>query len=279
MNPSCPICGSSSTSLPKHPEGELYRCQRCTHAFTLPESIRAPEEYASSYFENDHKCWFEFPNVALFKRIAAIIPRGASVLDVGCGRGDFLRFLRKTRQDLKLTGIDLTLNEHAEGIRFLRGDFFQADTGGPFDFVASLAVIEHVPDVADFVKRLRGLVRPGQPVAVMTLNESSVLYALARAGRSIGVPIAFNRLYSSHHLHHFTPSSLRFLFTTAGYSIRAHFDHNAPLKAMDIPVKSKIGDTVLRSALWLTWRIGDVTRRRYLQTIVCLAPSTQAPSA
>jgi SAM-dependent methyltransferase len=258
--------------MPKHPEGELYRCQRCTHAFTLPESIREPERYAISYFEEEHKRWFEYPNVALFKRIAAIIPRDGSVLDVGCGRGDFLRFLRRTRPDLQLTGIDLTANDNTEGIRFLQGDFFQSDTGGPFDFVVSLAVIEHVPNVADFVKRLCGLVKPGQTVAVMTLNESSVLYALARAGQSIGLPLAFDRLYSIHHLHHFTPRSLQYLFTSAGYSIRAHFDHNAPLKAMDIPVRSKIGNALLRSGLWLTWRVGDATKHRYLQTIICISP-------
>jgi len=276
MNPVCPICGSSSTSMPKHPEAELYRCRVCTHAFTLPASIREPERYAISYFEEDHKRWFEHPNVSLFRRIAAIIPRGASVLDVGCGKGDFLRFLRKTRPDLQLTGIDLTANDRVEGVRFVHGDFFQSETGGPFDFVVSLAVIEHVQDVTDFVVRLRELAKPCQAVAVMTVNESSVLYALGRAGRSIGVPLAFNRLYSRHHLHHFTPRSLRSLFISAGYSIRCQFDHNAPLEAMDIPVTNKMSDALLRSGLWLTWRIGDLTKRCYLQTIVCTSPGKSA---
>jgi SAM-dependent methyltransferase len=262
--------------MPNHPEAELYRCLRCTHAFTLPQSVREPEEYAASYYEEDHKRWFEHPNVALFKRIAAIIPHDASVLDVGCGRGDFLRFVRTTRPDLRLTGIDLTVNDSAEGIRFFQGDFFHSETGGPFDVVVSLAVIEHVQDVTDFVGRLRELAKPGGTVAVMTLNESSVLYALARAGQSVGVPLAFNRLYSRHHLHHFTPKSLRSLFMNAGYSIRAHFDHNAPLEAMDIPVRSKIADALLRSGLWVIRRVGDVTKRGYLQTIVCTSPTHTA---
>jgi 2-polyprenyl-3-methyl-5-hydroxy-6-metoxy-1,4-benzoquinol methylase len=238
----------------------------------VPGSITEPEQYGESYYETDHKRWFEHPNIALFKRIAAFIPPEASVLDVGCGRGDFLRFLRKTRRDLRLTGIDLSLNEDAEGIRFFRGDIFHSGIGGPFDVVVSLAVVEHVQDVTGFVARLRELTKPGGTVAAMTLNDSSLLYALARAGRSIGVPLAFNRLYSKHHLHHFTRRSLRVLFVRNGYSIRSAFDHNSPLQAVDIPVQGRLTDAVLRSGLWLLWRAGDVTRRRYLQTIVCRSP-------
>jgi SAM-dependent methyltransferase len=82
----------------------------------------------------DHERWLEDPNDALFKRIAATILQESSVLDVGCGRGDFLRFLRRTRPDPRVAGIDVTVNEGAEGIQFFQGDFFQSEIGGPFDF-------------------------------------------------------------------------------------------------------------------------------------------------
>jgi SAM-dependent methyltransferase len=242
----------------------------------VPESISDAEQYEDSYYEVDHKRWFENPDIALFKRIAEFIPRGASVLDVGCGRGDFLRFMRKTRADVQLTGIDLTTNEDTDGIRFLRGDIFQSSIGGPFDVVVSLAVIEHVQDVVGFLARLRELARPGGIVVVMTINDSSLLYALARAGQWIGIPLAFNRLYSKHHLHHFTRKSLRFLFVRNGYSIESEFDHDFPLQAVDIPVQSRLADLVLRSGLWLLSRAGDVTRRRYLQTIICRSAETEA---
>lgn len=232
------------------------------------------EPYAPDYFDEHHRRWFAHPNVALFARIAGGIPARASVLDVGCGRGDFLRYLRGTRPDLTLSGIDLSPNVATPGITFHQGDFLAADLAGPYDAVVSLAVIEHVADIRRFVARLRELTAPGGMVTVMTLNSSSLLYGLARAGRSLGVPLAFNRLYSRHHLHHFTRASLRRLLQADDLRIVADFTHNAPLAAIDIPVTSPVADTLLRSGMWLLCQAGNVTGRAYLQTITCrFAPS------
>ena len=255
--------------MPKHPEAELFRCPRCTHAFSRPDSIIEPETYQDSYFEEQHKRWFEHPNVELFGRIADYIPKGASVLDVGCGKGDFLRFIRDIRPDLRLSGIDLSGTAHGDGIRFIRGDILSTEINEQFDAVVSLAVIEHIPDVKGFVQRLRRVTKARGIVAAMTLNDSSLLYALARAGRRVEVPLAFDRLYSKHHLHHFTRRSLRTVFTDAGFAVVSDFDHDAPIEAMDIPVKSGAADAVLRSGLRVVWKAAKVARRGYLQTIVC----------
>jgi 2-polyprenyl-3-methyl-5-hydroxy-6-metoxy-1,4-benzoquinol methylase len=255
--------------MPKHPEAELFRCSRCTHAFSRPDSISEPEAYSDSYYEEQHKRWFEHPNVELFGRIADYIAKDASVLDVGCGRGDFLRFIRGIRPDLRLSGIDLSGTARGEGIRFIPGDILSTEIDERFDAVVSLAVIEHISDVKGFVRRLSRLTKPRGIVVTMTLNDSSLLYALARAGRCVDVPLAFDRLYSKHHLHHFTRKSLRTVFTEAGFAIISDFDHDAPIEAMDIPVKNSAADAVLRSGLRVVWKAAQITRRGYLQTIVC----------
>jgi hypothetical protein len=75
--------------MPRHPNADLFRTG-CSHAFTFADSIRSPEQYAASFFAEDHRRWFEHPGVALFERILLAIPGGASVL----GRGDLLRLAR-----------------------------------------------------------------------------------------------------------------------------------------------------------------------------------------
>src|SRR5262245_19531719 len=92
------------------------------------------------------------------------------------------------------------------------GDAVTTRIDGSFDVVVSLAVIEHIPDVRAFAGRLVEFCRPGGVICVMTINEASVLYALARAARRVGVPLAFNRLYKRHHVQHFTTRSLVELF-------------------------------------------------------------------
>jgi hypothetical protein len=141
--------------------------------------------------------------------------------------GRFLWHLRKIRPDLALTGVDLAANR------------------------VSLAVIEHVADIRAFVDRLWQLAKPAGTVTIVTLNEDSLLYGLARLGKRWGVPLAFNRLYSRHHLHHFTRKSLRTVLQAGGLQIESEIVHNAPLAAIDIPVKSRTAEAVLRSGMWM----------------------------
>lgn len=255
--------------MAKHPEADLYRCRSCTHCFSLPDSIVEAEPYTTEYFDQHHQRWFAHPNTELFASIGRGLPHGASVLDVGCGRGDFLKYLGRTRPDLTLTGIDLSPNDPVPGIHFVQGDFLTTPLAGPFDAVVSLAVIEHVVDVQGFVARLQQLVKPGGRVTVMTLNESSLLFALARTGKRVGVSLAFDRLYSRHHLHHFTRDSLRALMEGHGFEIESDVTHNAPLAAIDIPITNRIADALLRSGMWVLCQVGNATGRAYLQTVNC----------
>lgn len=258
----CPICGEPSLPMPPHPESDLFRCSSCTHAFSVPH---VHETYAEDYYEVTHRRWFEHPNTALFDRIAATIPDGSAVLDVGCGKGHFLRRLEEKRPDLDLTGIDLSAPESSDRIRYIRGDIMTVDPG-QFDVVVSLAVIEHIPDVTAFVQRLRSAVRAGGEVVTMTVNESSLLYRLARASRPI-TPIAFDRLYSAHHVQHFTRKSLESLLRSHNLRIEESWTHNMPLAAIDVPAEGVIGN-ILRAGMGAVCAVGAMTRSAYLQTVV-----------
>jgi len=264
----CPLCGAPASFYAKHPEAELYRCPSCTHCFTRLDTNQI-EEYRDNYFYEDHRRWFESPNFKLFEWIAAAIPTGASVLDAGCGRGDFLRHLRKIRPDLSLTGIDLSANKDADGIRYYQADLLTMPICQTFNVVVSLAVIEHVTDVRAFVDRLHRFTNPGGSVVIMTLNDDSLLYRLARMGRAAGVPLAFNRVYSRHHLHHFTRRSLRGALENNGLKIESDMVHNAPMAAIDIPVKNFAVETGLLACLAVVFVIGGLTGTSTLQTVIC----------
>jgi 2-polyprenyl-3-methyl-5-hydroxy-6-metoxy-1,4-benzoquinol methylase len=257
--------------MARHPDGVLYRCPNCTHCFTDPHTV-AIENYDDDYFERRHRRWFANPDTAYFSAVARRLPEGASVVDVGCGRGDFLHFVRRMRPDLALTGIDLAANQDVEGIRFIQGDVHSLSIDDTFDVVIAQQVIEHVEDPHAFLESLARLAKPGALVIVSTINESSLLYGLARAGRRTGIPLAFNRLYSSHHLQHFTRLSLRTLLEQHHFRVDAEVTHNAPLAAIDIPVANRAADAVLRAGMWMVCRLGEVANRSYLQTITSITP-------
>jgi len=245
----------------------LFRCSACSHCFCDP-SISAQEHYEPEYFSEEHQRWFANPDVAFFEAIARVLPHGAAVLDAGCGRGDFLRHVRTIRPDLKLTGIDLSPNLPVDGIEFVQGDLMTAHFDRGFDGVVSQQVIEHVDDVPSYIAALKRLAKPGAVVIVSTINESSLLYGLAKMGRRVGVALAFDRLYGRHHLQHFTTRSLRTLLERHSFDVTSQRTHNAPLAAIDIPVRHPAADIVLRSGMWLVCKAGSMTGTSYLQTVI-----------
>lgn len=243
------------------------RCTHCGHRYSLLKG--EPESYSAEYFAEAHKNWFNNPNTPLFQKVTdelADLPSGARILDVGCGKGDFLKFIQKQRPDLELYGLDLSPNESVAGITFIQKLVEEYEPDERYDAIVTMAVIEHIDNIQDFAKRLKDLVKPNGLVAVMTLDDGSLLYKVGRFFNKIGINIVYNRIYQAHHLHHFNRNSLRTLLEQEGMELVEFYGHNVPLAAIDIPAKG-IWQSILRTGVWGVFLIGKLTGRTYLQTL------------
>jgi trans-aconitate methyltransferase len=267
----CPICTQPSAFEQRSEDADLYRCPHCDHCFSNPLSVQAPENYGPDYFQ---KNWFRHENTKLFKKLGKVFvdhKPNAAVLDVGCGDGALLRFLRRSYQGLSLTGLDLRENEPEDGVQFYQGDFLSVDLQQQFDIVVSLAVIEHLFDVNTFVKRLVSLCIPGGLVAVMTINDRSVLYETARVLRRVGFPQPYDQLYSRHHLNHFNSRSFATLMRNNGLTVDLTLRHNIPMASIDIDFSSVSPriSWIHRAGVLGTFIIGRLIGRTYKQTVIC----------
>ena len=271
VTPLCPVCSAPGFAEQRLPDCTVCRCGTCGHCFTDLGSIDGLEEYEASYFEKEHRNWFRHPNLALYGRLFKIISKhnpSASVLDVGCGNGNFLRYLQTRSGSLSLTGIDMAPNELSAGIHYIQGDFLNEKSGRHFDVLVSLAVIEHIPDVAAFARRLDQLCVPGGLVITMTVDERSLIYSAARTLNRAGYATPAKRLYSKHHLNHFTGSSLRRLLEQQGLSTVKVIRHNSPLAAVDMPPMSAFRAAILSTGVWMGFVLGQLMGRTMLQTVV-----------
>ena len=183
---------------------------RSGHRFSRIKLGVSAEPYDPEHFQKTHRNWFTHPDLVLFEQIARRAerePEPRSLIDVGCGNSNLLRYLPgRLGPKTTLAGIDLSANKSSE---YQMQGVLSASLDRQFSIVVSLATIEHIPDVRSFTRRLRSLTKPNGLAIVMTLNDDSLLYRTARLLNRVGIRIAFDRLYSRHHLHHFSRSSSR----------------------------------------------------------------------
>ncbi len=159
------------------PEVTLWRCGACGFGRFEPAAAGDAGFYAAiaatDYYVADR---WEFTQAARDLRRAGV----GRVLDIGCGSGHFLRFLRQHEPAMDLSGHDL--NEAlltalaAEGFGTLSGplDELAARAGRiePFDALCLFQVLEHAEDPQHFLARALALLRPGGIVVITTPNAA-----------------------------------------------------------------------------------------------------------
>lgn len=107
----------------------------------------------------------------LIEGILAAVPPDGSVLDVGCGGGQFVLRLAERARNLKITGVDLSPDQvkratararHHPQVRFEVGSAMKLPfPDDHFDAAISIASIKHWPDQSRGIDELIRVLRPG----------------------------------------------------------------------------------------------------------------------
>ena len=271
-NITCCLCRNPGSAALESAALKLYRCGSCGHVFKDLKKDEQ-EKYPDRYFSEEHKNWFNNPDYPLFEfihnGILSLKGKGPlRVLDAGCGKGDFLRYLRSENPALELYGIDLADNSHP-GITFFSGDIMENDLGMKFDVITNLAVIEHLDAPSLFVKKMKGLLAPGGVLFTVTDNDDGMVYAIARILNKIGINAPYGRLYATHHLQCFSNRSLKLLMEANGLKTLIHKRHNHPVAAVDYPKSNFIMHLLYAAAVRLVFLSSTLFDGGILQVIVC----------
>lgn len=240
--PVCNFCGRSDAVILYGARDHLYgvdprefrvmRCS-CELIYLSPRPVRAdlPRAYPAEYFWNAFDVvpvegvrdalWNAWATQLVWRRIGylrrALGERTGPVLDVGCGRGLFVRELKR-RTDREVHGLDLqeanirTLAEHHPEVQAHLADFL--DWEGPAEGFAALTMwhlLEHLHDPRLALQRARGLLAPGGVLVLGTQNFAAMSRRLMQDRWTLNdVP---------RHLYHFTESTLRRHLQAEGFEV------------------------------------------------------------
>jgi 2-polyprenyl-3-methyl-5-hydroxy-6-metoxy-1,4-benzoquinol methylase len=138
------------------------------------------------YYQRHEVGFFEkiYLDFAYWIRINSLLKAIASkdkltILDIGCGEGEFLNTL-SSKKFVKY-GIDIHTPKIISGFKFLLGKFEQRAIETRFDIITAHHVIEHVGNETKFVQKSKALLKLSGVLCLTTPNKNSWGYGLAKS--------------------------------------------------------------------------------------------------
>ena len=229
---SCPICGNEEIPAVLEVEDHLVsretfklcECSSCTLRFTNPRPDK--EELGKYYSSEDYVSHTNQANniVNRLYKIARyftlrskerLIRRGAatkSLLDIGCGTGQFLEFTKKN--GWRIDGVEVDPDARAMAAKATETEIhknLETIDGKEYQVITLWHVLEHLPDLAKSVAQIKTLLATNGSIFIAVPN-----YLAYEA-----------RVYKHHwaaydvprHLYHFSPKSMQILAENNGLKI------------------------------------------------------------
>lgn len=160
------------------------------------------------------------------KILMSLISDNISVLDIGCGTGRYLAYIQSNAGDVRLAGVDISLNTINDYTKTLKnidlriGDFSELNPfeGRAFDLIYSITVLEYIPffRVKNFLKIINA-----------ALTHNGILY--------LQFPHASSRLdlYANFQYTRYPVKKIESLLTNSGFIIHESKPLN-PEKEFDL---------------------------------------------
>lgn len=240
----CPVCSSTDTKYlfesqdthGRHVNSDekfsIYCCKKCSAAFL--GGIAIDDDYYRKYYD---KGYYEVPsagNKTLLNRVLQAMfsfsirqkeklmlkysrtKRPLSIIDIGCGNGDFL--LRLPKEKFETHGIEINKDGYEicqqKGIHAYNQEIQRIDfQGKTFDIATMWHVLEHVKEPVEMLKAIRKILNDDGILMFQVPNRDSYGF---RWGKK-----HWFHLDSPRHLIHFNRRSIKKLCELSGFEIIA----------------------------------------------------------
>lgn len=208
----CPLCNKNNVYLVE--EGfideqpfNIFECSFC--GLSWSENIEEADEKHYNLVEWYGNRW-EFKEV-----IKLINCEDSKILEIGCGKGFFLKMVKKK---CKIYGIDINKNAinyakkrfNLDNIYNEKLDSFLSRNQTDFDIVCAFHLLEHLKDPNDFVSKISQILKLNGFLCLSVPNPNRI--SLNLIGREYWD-------YPPHHLTRWNKKSIKYLLENSGFKI------------------------------------------------------------
>ncbi len=231
----CPLCSSKDVEqdrvctdrLVSKEQFEIWQCNGCTFHFTqdAPDRDHIREYYKSEdYISHALKGKGWIARISHLVRKWITLPRrrrwverlnkgkSKTLLDIGCGTGEWLALMKKHHWDVRGTEPDADARTHCtEELHLTVDDALEKIPSSSFDVITLWHVLEHMHSLHDSMEQIRRILKPDGTCVIAVPNiESDTAKKYAEDWFAYEVP---------RHLYHFSMETVEGLSKMHGFEI------------------------------------------------------------
>ncbi|MDO8282163.1 MAG: class I SAM-dependent methyltransferase [Thermodesulfovibrionia bacterium] len=222
-------------------ERQLISCNKCGFIHVIPSyTERELEEFYENYYAESTPSYLWFEKVYNIKKWKDT----GRILDIGCWEGKQLEFFIKEGWEC----VGTELNKNAASVAASKGievhqisirEFFEKFADRKWDVINISYILEHIPDPADFLKKIKNNLNKDGMVIIEVPNEFNPLqmaYLKEHQHEPYWVALP-------DHLNYFNKEGLENLMERAGFNV-IHGESSFPLEMFLL-----MGDNYLEDSL------------------------------
>lgn len=207
----CQVCNSNNVGiLYKLRNRDVYKCRNCDLEFLINKNKFEYNEdyYKKEYFNISHDIFGFFNDIS--ERLE--IKSGYSIIDIGCGKGDYLSHLYMRYPGIILFANDIVdiIDEKIRKniINFYKGDVSEIIFKRKFNIITLWDLFEHLDKPVDLLIKLKLISKKDGKIFIYTVNSNTLIRTIAAFFYNIGFPNFINKLYPPYHLYYFNEKNL-----------------------------------------------------------------------